>query len=736
MQNVSQAYKEQMRRSIRNISRIKVEYGVFNTDATNSAEISASSEKPYSSTEIKEREERQSYFSFEPNRNRLDKGLLILPKSNHLNTGYVSSEMSNAEGIFENPPTITISFENSENLLGLTVSFDTVTGEYPKEIELNGETFYPNGATFVIDKEILQQQTITLKILKSYSPYRFARVSQILFGQLVTFSENEITKLSTSSSIDFLSSALSKKKLSFTIDNSKLEYNPLIPSGMLQYTEENQPISVSFGYELDDGSIEWINAENYTLDSDPTTKSIYVTFTGQDALNLLTGTFNKGIYRQEGITLYALAEEVLQDAGIESENYFLPEYLKEVKTKAALPIATHRECLQVIANAGKCVLNTDRNGKISMTIAFDPTITPYDNGHVPYSDTESAFNSKELPEVKYADLFPQSMKIGDDRYVILPKESKKYLRQGFVSDKICDSSGTFSEFPIYGLRYSFPYTSYVLPITFDHIANEYATEFRVVYLLNGEQIDELLVQNNNSVSYNIEHGITNFDEIQIEIHKWSIGNRRATINQVGIGRINDFTVDLGTSKSEPDVSKQKQVKSVSVLCYNYTPESEKTEIYNEEIQNANNTIISIEHEAAVELTASFDGGNITSQEHYTYLSLITISGTGTLILTGKRLVTSTTTVLRQINQKGEEKSPLKNPLITDLTSAQNSAIWIGDYYSKRNQLTSTYRGNPELDAYDLIYMSSQFKSIFPVRIIEHTIDYNGALSGKMKVLGV
>ena len=117
MQNVSQAYKDSMRKSFRNFSFVKVEYGVFNEDAKNSAVLSATSGKPYSTTDIKGEDPLPSYFSFEPGRNRLDKELLVPPVSGYLKTGFVSSEMSDESGVFLNPPTFTITFDYPENLL-------------------------------------------------------------------------------------------------------------------------------------------------------------------------------------------------------------------------------------------------------------------------------------------------------------------------------------------------------------------------------------------------------------------------------------------------------------------------------------------------------------------------------------------------------------------------------------------------------------------------------------------
>src|SRR5699024_4436920 len=100
---------------------------------------------------------------------------------------------------------------------------------------------------------------------------------------------------------------------------------------------------------------------------------------------------------------------------------------------------------------------------------------------------------------------------------------------------------------------------------------------------------------------------------------------------------------------------------------------------------------------AAEITASMTGGTIVSQTHYTYQSIVTVSGTGELTLTGKNLVTTTTGVVHNINTKGVDKDALNNPLITDMENAATEAEWVADYFAKRNQLSASYRGSPELD---------------------------------------
>ena len=503
----------------------------------------------------------------------------------------------------------------------------------------------------------------------------------------------------------------------------------------MQFAEERQPVSARFGYELDDGTVEWIPVESMTLQGTPTAKKLEATFTAADNLSILTGTFSKGLYRPNGITLYDLAEEVLADA--EVEDYILDGHLNDVVTKGPLPIATHKECLQIIANAGQCILYTDRLGNIRMEVALDPAITPYHSGAMFYSDPESAFNDASLPKVKYLDFLPGSWPVGDSRRIVLPGTSGKFERVGFVSEEICGADGTFSNPPYYGMRFSFPYPSYSIPIVFDSIGGEYATDFEVLYFRDGSQIDSVQVTGNTSVTYTVEHSVLKADDIRLVIQKWSHGNRRATIDQIGGGRVNDYLLSLGDATEEPSVTKQAMCKTVTVDCYNYTLEAEAKELYKETVGvSGQQTTLQINHNAAAEIAAVMTGGTIVSQTHYTYQSVVTVSGTGELTLTGKNLVTTTTGVVRQVNVKGEDKAPLQNPLVTDMENASNEAEWVADYFAKRNQLTVPYRGSPELDVYDLIYMESRFKPYFPVRVMEQTIDFNGGLSGKLKAVMV
>ena len=876
MQTVSAAYKEQMRKKWRNPSYVRVSYGVFNLLAGQQAAFADNGHTAYGNLNLNDDIlPDRDYATFEKDYWKADGKQLILPAAGPYNyDGFVSSAVSGlTDNTFATNPTIAVSFTDPQDIFGLTFTFPA--GQVPQEIKVNGTTYNPDSELYVMPDRLQDVTSITIEFVKAPAPGRRVRLNRLQFGRSVVFQNRQLIKTSFESSIDFLSLSLTQKKLAVTIDNREQVYNPLNPSGLYGYLEAKQPMEIDYGYELDDGTVEWILGDNLVLESTPIAADAQASFSAVDNLTNLTGMFRHGLYRPGGISLYDLAEEVLIDAGV--EHYVIDEHLKSVYTKAALPVATHRECLQIIANAGQCILYADRRGYIKLEIALDPNIGIGDNGHMPYSSSESAYNDMDLPTAKYADFLPDSWKAAGTK-ILLPSVGP-YIRAGFVSDKICGADGDFNKnliigtdvdtivtspndnpnypswchktvysglvggqtytfsaeitlsdssktqgsvrvfqetgnhqaflfplaangsrqsctftvpndgisynvlvyagvagkdrnvvatyhhmqlevgpystnyaphgvYPVLYWTYSFPYSSYQIPITFDNVDNEYATDFDVVYKLDGAEIDRVSVTGNTAVKYTVVHDVYKTDRIEIEIHKWCRGTRRAMIAQIGSGRVNDMRIDFNTTASKPVVEKSSQVRTVTVNCYAYTPAAAATELYHENITPSGPVTLNISHDAASELSATVAGvkgdddtvsetdAAITAQTHYTYYSVVTLTGTQpcTLTLTGKVLTQSSVGVVKQMNPQGEDKAALANPLITDLTNAQNTAVWIADYFSKRNFLTATYRGNPEIDAHDLVYMESQFEALFPARIMEHKIEFNGALSGSVKAV--
>ena len=106
--------------------------------------------------------------------------------------------------------------------------------------------------------------------------------------------------------------------------------------------ESGQEVNVSFGYDVTGtGDIEWL-PETTSYRNTWSSDDVQAKFTATHRFYQLTDTYYKGIYRSEGITLYDLALDVLNDAGIEDEReFYLDPYLKRITVYNQLPAVKH-----------------------------------------------------------------------------------------------------------------------------------------------------------------------------------------------------------------------------------------------------------------------------------------------------------------------------------------------------------------------------------------------------------
>lgn len=186
------------------------------------------------------------------------------------------------------------------------------------------------------------------------------------------FTDKDIASVSKKEDVDPLSRRVPKETLSFSIFDFDGDYNPSNPIGKWSKLDENSKITIQFGFEISKGTIEWLSPDYYILDAKPTVSSGVASFTASSELCKLTNKYYKGIYANSN--LYDLAVSVLEDAGINSQNYEVDNSLKNMLTNAPLLVSTHLNCLQLIAHAARCTLKT-----VSGVIKIEPftsTITP------------------------------------------------------------------------------------------------------------------------------------------------------------------------------------------------------------------------------------------------------------------------------------------------------------------------------------------------------------------------
>lgn len=421
MQDVSVEYQEQIRQPVRNRSYMKISLDVANPNIKYNTDVTAPEGVIFSNKDsilipftLKPR-----YPTLEQNRIVLD-GTATLPSKtgSYAKQGYLAENISDEAGVITD---VIMDFKFIDNYFGfkgITFTFDTEYNTLPKSVHMIayaddvviGETTdTPNKAlNWILDTEILTADRVIITFSGVDTPYSRFRLEHILFGTRYEFDSNVITNSNWKRSIDLVNSKLPTYEFDFTILDMDREYDPENPKGIYRQISDGQLVTFDYGYELNDGSIEWINGgEMYTTGEtkiETQTKLPYITFKTNSILNRMTTIYNKGVYNSTPVSLYDLAEELFVFADIPTTSeglqaWRIDESLQNIYTRSPLPKKPVNELLQIIANASRCILQVDRKGMI--TISPEPTTIT--NGKLTLSDDYSSPKVSKYPPLQGVD---------------------------------------------------------------------------------------------------------------------------------------------------------------------------------------------------------------------------------------------------------------------------------------------------------------------------------------------
>ena len=748
MKSVSNAYKASMKAMLRNRSYVRITFGNVDTTAATDGEWESNGAASISEFETVDYAYQygDTYVSLELNRWALDGKSLLVPTGEDVQDGFISSLMSDAEGNFTTPPVITREFSLKHIFPGLTLTFDTRQQEWPLEVTAD---FYLNGA--VVDTQTVSitsvQTTISTtatevdKVTITFDrclPYRRPRLENVLYGLNVQFVNKDIVSTQQKHDVDPLSRRLPTETMQFTILDYEHKYDPDNPAGIYAYVDKNSPIEIQFGYELPDGSVEWLKPDNYVLNAKPSAQNNQATFNGTGLIGSLTGTFYKSKLGSK--SLYDMAQEVLLDAGLtlteQGENpWEIDNALKNMFTTAALPIDTHMNCLQLIAHAACCRLYTDDDNIIHIRPFGVTVIGIYngvwaDNGHVWFSEWDT-IDKGNTAENTYATFELNRWTLGGDSQIILPDSNAG--QRGYISEAMTGADGSFTNPPVFTKTFDVPHDLPVLAIRFDTVLNEFPGAVQVKYYH-----DDTLLDTQTAAIDSVEVYVSSNLAIECtKIEVTMIGNlpyRRGRVTKVYY-RETDFTLDFTSiGENSQKISKIDELKSVSVARYSYTASNDTSTLYE---GTTTETELHVEFSGlAQDVQISVSGGTLVSSNIYARAAdLVLSSGTKTVTITGKTLTENSVVVSYPVAQSGEIDKE-ENPLITNDTMCQALANHVKSYLQMRNTYEANYRGNPEMEVGDIIGLQTLYTDEMDALILVDEITFDGSLSGKMTVKGL
>lgn len=748
MKSVSNAYKASMKAMLRNRSYVRITFGNVDTTAATDGEWESNGAASISEFETVDYAYQygDTYAALELNRWALDGKTLIVPTGEDVQDGFISSLMSDGEGNFSTPPVITREFSLKHIFPGLTLTFDTRQQEWPLEVTAD---FYLNGE--VVDTQTVSitsvQTTISTtatevdKVTITFDrclPYRRPRLENVLYGLNVQFVNKDIVSTQQKHDVDPLSRRLPTETMQFTILDYEHKYDPDNPAGIYAYVDKNSPIEIQFGYELPDGSVEWLKPDNYVLNAKPSAQNNQATFNGTGLIGSLTGTFYKSKLGSK--SLYDMAQEVLLDAGLtlteQGENpWEIDNALKNMFTTAALPIDTHMNCLQLIAHAACCRLYTDDDNIIHIRPFGVTVIGIYngvwaDNGHVWFSEWDT-IDKGNTAENTYATFELNRWTLGGDSQIILPDNNAG--QRGYISEAMTGADGSFTNPPVFTKTFDVPHDLPVLAIRFDTVLNEFPGAVQVKYYH-----DDILLDTQTAAIDSVEVYVSSNLAIECtKIEVTMIGNlpyRRGRVTKVYY-RETDFTLDFTSiGENSQKISKIDELKSVSVARYSYTASNDTSTLFE---GTTTETELHVEFSGlAQDVKISVSGGTLVSSNIYARAAdLVLSSGTKTVTITGKTLTENSVVVSYPVAQSGEIDKE-ENPLITNDTMCQALANHVKSYLQMRNTYEANYRGNPEMEVGDIIGLQTLYTDEMDALILVDEITFDGSLSGKMTVKGL
>ena len=733
MQKVSKEYKESMKSSLRERAFIMLTFGLVNQEAQAKASIDEGAFAYFSnkSNVFGERSDDTIYATLEENFTRVDGSMFFLPRpktgGSYYDTGIVSEKL-----VSQAACELTISLNTiAMDFKGLTVNF----GEnYPVDFDIvssTGQTieFRDNDKSIWSTEEVLENTTyIKMVFYTMKNPQSRLRIYSIMFGYGLVYYNDSVLNSSLNSYVSPVGADVPQIDFFVTLKNYDHYFNVDNPRSAINYLETGQEMDIMYGYQLPGSDkVEWIQG-NHLLCSEWESDDNTATIRCQDIFRNMDTEFIKGLYSSAGKSYYDLAVEILTDAGI--KDYYIDPRLKKLYTKNPMPRVKHKEALQIIANACRCVLTQTRFGAIQIKSNFMPDASISSNGETSFSKVTNVLNESVKDE--YATLAGNYTPV-DGSMFFIPRNGNATLNTGYVSQAISNENCTFSTNPVVTITMEAIRAYYGMSLVFgqalpaEFIVRTYnGSELVNEYTIASDEIDKTSV---------ILRDFDDFDVMKIEFTKTAEPYNRIVLNHFSLSDITDFTMTRRDMTSSPKAIKQELVKEVIVPCYAYQENNREENLVCEDVEVVAGQVETYyiqdpSYGYKVKLNEVEGQAEVIDWGNYYVTIQYKVSGEYRLEVQGYRYKIVERYATKSLHNRGKTIK-WENPLISDMIMATDLSEWLAEYYSAGIEYEYDTRGNPEIDTTDIVYQENEFYEDMKVNIYRHTLNFKQAFSGRV-----
>ena len=735
MQNVSKAYKQEMALPLRKKTYMRVTMGIFDENAHQSAYVHPESLESFSSSPIDGEEATRVYASYEENWNSVDGSIYFMPRDKN-----IQSQGAVTQALADELPEVRIDFLQAEpvSLKGLSVKFNSRS--YPTRLQIetdNGVNSYFNNGDFFQTEDTFNEITfLIIRALEMSRGNTRMRITSVQFGIGISLNDNQIISADYKGHVSAITADMPTIDFSVTVENMNRYYNVDNNDSVINYMQTEQEMQVYWGQGLEDDSIEWHRGATLKLKTwkADDTKA---TFTSTDRIEYLSAEYDQGEYSLEGVTAFDLAERVFKFAGMSSDEYWIDPYLKNIIIHNPMPTGSCKVCLQLIANASRSILMQNAMGVVMIKSSFIPEVTSEANAEMPYSDAAGLLTNENSHE--YASYEEKFTKVNASQYFI-PRNTDGLIKCGFVSAGTSNKKGLFAENPIVTLNMESAATFFNMSLVFGSVTPE---KMIVRSFNNGVITNTFEYEPQSKVSV-IAHTFADVDKIQLEFTE-AKANNRIHLLKVAFGDVTDYRLSYNELLGTPMGTKIERVKQMKMTRTIYTPGTELKDLTSEEFDTPlepteyeftfSQAVHGLSANCTVEDEVIDVGLEIVSANSYKCVVKVTDppaeSVHATLTIKGYEYNISLAYEYINFNATGKIL-PYDNPLISSSEQARAVGEWVGAYYAAENEYDLKFRGDPALEANDLIYLESIYKDELMVRLEDVSTSYSGSINGTIK----
>ena len=732
MQKVSKEYKASMKSSLRERAYIMLSFGLVNQEAQAKARIDSGDFSYYSNKAnlFGEHGDDTVYATLEENFTKVDGTMFFPPRSSSADVFY-DTGLIGRELVSDVAYELTINLHmDATDFKGLTINF----GEnYPVNFDVVGSTgrvieFRDNTESLWGTEEVIENTTfIKMRFYSMKNPQSRLRIYSIRFGYGLVYYNDSVMGSTLESYISPIGADVPQIDFTVQLKNYDHYFNVDNPKSAINFLETGQEMEIYYGYQLPDaGDIEWVRG-NHLLCSEWESDDYTATIRCQDVFRNMDSEYYKGTFNATGKSYYELAKDVLADAGL--TDYYIDPRLKKLYSKNPIPRVKHKEALQIIANACRCVLSQTRYGTVQIKSNFVPEAAISTNGEAPYSNVANVLNNSEKDE--YGTL-ATNYTTANGAMFFLQANKKAGINTGYISSVQSDANGNFSVNPVITLVQEAACMYYGVKLIFGHAL---PAAFTIRTYNNGELVTEYFADDEIQKTTVILNDFDDFDTMKIEFTKTREPYNRIVLNHFAFGDVTDFTMTRADMTSSPKAIKQELIKEVIVPCYSYQNGTVEDILISEEV-----TVVAGQVETyyigepsygfRARLDEAASGVSIIAFGNYYVTVRYGVAGTHRLDIFGYRYKIVERYAQMSLNVRGKTVK-WENPLISDMTMATELAQWLSDYYTSGIEYEYNTRGDPEIDSNDIVYQENEFHDGMKVNIYRQTLEFKQSFSGKV-----